>query len=77
MTGHDRYTAKVGWMTTVLNVVLNGILIPMWGIEGAAVATSISLLGGASMSLIAVRRKLGIDATLMGLPAKLPTPPSD
>lgn len=75
MTGHDRYTAKVGWLTTVLNVVLNAILIPMWGIEGAAVATSVSLFVGASMSLVAVRRKLGIDATLMGLPAKLPTKP--
>ncbi|MEO1392767.1 MAG: polysaccharide biosynthesis C-terminal domain-containing protein [Cyanobacteria bacterium J06634_5] len=70
MTGHERFTATLGWITTTLNIVLNLILIPRWGVEGAALATSISLLVGAFSSLIAVRQKLGIDATLMGLPAK-------
>ncbi|MEM9087189.1 MAG: flippase [Cyanobacteria bacterium P01_F01_bin.53] len=70
MTGHDGYTAKVGWGTTMLNVVLNAALIPAWGVEGAAVATSTSLVVGAVLCLVAVRKRLGIDATLMGFPAK-------
>jgi O-antigen/teichoic acid export membrane protein len=72
MTGHERYTAMVGWITTVLNIVLNAVLIPLWGIEGAALATSISIVLGGFMSLIAVRQKLGLDATLMGLSANFP-----
>jgi len=70
MTGHERYTATVGWIVTVLNVILNAICIPIWGVEGAALATTASAILGGFMSLVAVRRRLGIDATLMGLPAK-------
>ena len=70
MTGHERYTATVGWVVTVLNVALNAICIPLWGVEGAALATTTSAVLGGFMSLVAVRRRLGIDATLMGLPAK-------
>lgn len=70
MTGHERYTANVGWVVTVLNVVLNAICIPFWGVEGAALATTTSAMLGGFMSLVAVRKRLGIDATLMGLPAK-------
>lgn len=72
MTGHERFTAKVGWITTVLNIVLNAICIPIWGVEGAALATSSSIVLGGFLSLYAVRQKLGIDATLMGLTAKTP-----
>jgi O-antigen/teichoic acid export membrane protein len=70
MTGHERFTATLGWVTTILNIVLNAIFIPIWGVNGAAIATSISILLGGFVSLFAVRQKLGIDATLMGLPAK-------
>jgi O-antigen/teichoic acid export membrane protein len=73
MTGHERFTAILGWVTTVLNIVLNAIFIPLWGVEGAAIATSISVMIGGFVSLVAVRRKLGIDASLMGLPAKSAT----
>ncbi|MEL6815977.1 MAG: flippase [Cyanobacteria bacterium J06598_3] len=68
MTGHERFTALMSWFTTVLNVVLNAVLIPLWGVEGAALATSSSLVIGSFISLIAVRQKLGIDGSLMGLP---------
>ena len=70
MTGHEGYTAKVGWVITILNVALNAVCIPIWGVEGAAFATTASAVLGGFMSLIAVRKRLGIDATLMGLPAK-------
>ncbi|MEO1621164.1 MAG: flippase [Cyanobacteria bacterium J06632_3] len=66
MTGHERYAANVAWMMTLLNVILNAIFIPAWGVDGAALATSISLVSGGLASLMAVRGKLGIDMTLMG-----------
>ena len=70
MTGFERYAARIGWMTALLNIILNALFIPRWGVEGAALATSVSLVVRAFAKLIFVRRKLGIDVTLMGLPAK-------
>lgn len=67
MTGHERYAANVGWIITVLNVVLNAIFIPRWSVNGAALATSLSIILGGVISLIAVRQKLGIDATIFGI----------
>ena len=67
MTGHERFTANVGWVTTVLNVILNAIFIPLWGVNGAALATSSSVVLGGLITLVAVRRKLGIDATIVGM----------
>lgn len=44
VAGHERYTASAVGVGALLNVVLNAILIPEWGMSGAAVATSISLI---------------------------------
>jgi O-antigen/teichoic acid export membrane protein len=44
MTDNERHTARVLWQTALLNVVLNGLLIPFCGMVGAAVASGISLL---------------------------------
>ncbi|MEL7353461.1 MAG: oligosaccharide flippase family protein [Cyanobacteria bacterium P01_A01_bin.116] len=73
MTGFERYTAIVGWLAIGLNVVLNAILIPRWGVEGAALATSLGTTLGAFVCLVAVRQKLGVDATILGLALKPPT----
>lgn len=43
MTGHPSYGMYVSFFTTGINVALNAFLIPLWGIEGAAVATMVSL----------------------------------
>lgn len=43
MTGHPSYGMYVSFFTTGLNVALNAVLIPLWGIEGAAIATMLSL----------------------------------
>ena len=67
MTGHERFTANVGWTTTILNVILNAVFIPLWGVNGAAMATSSSIVLGGLITLVAVRRKLGIDATIFGI----------
>ena len=44
MTGHDRDTALGVSVSAVVNVVLNAVLIPPYGINGAAIATAISMV---------------------------------
>ncbi|MEM8675486.1 MAG: polysaccharide biosynthesis C-terminal domain-containing protein [Cyanobacteria bacterium P01_G01_bin.67] len=43
MTGHHRQSAFVLGCTAVLNLLLNAILIPMFGIMGAAIATATTM----------------------------------
>lgn len=42
MTGHQRENAFVIGVGLILNILLNAILIPFWGIFGAAIATTVS-----------------------------------
>ena len=44
MTGHVRDSAIGMTMGDVVNLILNALLFPRWEIEGAAVATGISLV---------------------------------
>jgi len=44
MTGHEKDTAKGMVLAALLNVLLNGLFIPSWGILGAALATSSTLV---------------------------------
>ena len=66
MTGHERYTLISRGGSTVLNVVLNALLIPRWGIEGAAIATASSAILLNLENTIWVRKKLGIHCTAFG-----------
>jgi len=60
MTGHQNYTAIATGISAILNIILNAILIPQWGIDGAAIATSISILVINIIKVIMMRRILGI-----------------
>lgn len=44
MTGHERDSMKGMMVAALANVVMNIILIPLWGMDGAAVATSMTLV---------------------------------
>ncbi|MGL6339443.1 MAG: polysaccharide biosynthesis C-terminal domain-containing protein, partial [Waterburya sp.] len=66
MTGHERYTLISSGGSTILNVVLNALLIPRWGIEGAAIATASSTILLNVENTIWVRKKLGIHCTAFG-----------
>lgn len=44
MTGYERVMAKVVGISVMINITLNFILIPQFGINGAAIATAISLV---------------------------------
>jgi O-antigen/teichoic acid export membrane protein len=60
MTGNQNALAQTLTASTLLNIVLNVLLIPHWGIAGAAIATSASL-SAACLSMAAVAyRRLGI-----------------
>jgi len=62
MTGHERLIARIVALSTLVNIALNAILIPTYGIEGAAVATGVSFLVWKITAMFMVRRKIGIAA---------------
>ncbi len=66
MTGHEKDTAVGIGISTVLNVGLNTLLIPGWGIKGAAMATSSSMILWNFLLAVRVYKRLGIDPTALG-----------
>ncbi len=73
MTGHERLHRNVVFGAAALNVALNAWLIPVAGIAGAAVATSLALTAKNVLYVIIVHRSLGIrlvgtSATTTGAP---------
>jgi O-antigen/teichoic acid export membrane protein len=65
MTGHQDTTAKVYAATAIANGVLNFVLVPRYGITGAAAATAISTGTISSLLFLFVRRKLGISTSIL------------
>jgi O-antigen/teichoic acid export membrane protein len=52
--------------TAVLSVVLNAVLIPKWGIEGAAIATTTSMIVRNLSLALWIYWKMGIHSTALG-----------
>jgi O-antigen/teichoic acid export membrane protein len=72
MTGHASRTARGMAITTVLVVFLNFLMIPLFGIAGAAAATSIAIVFWNVLLWLEVRRVLDVDsAAIPGLPSRL------
>lgn len=67
MSGHERATLRGLIIATVINIVLNTILIPEYGAKGAAIATLASTVVWNVLLGLAVRRHLGIASTPLGL----------
>jgi O-antigen/teichoic acid export membrane protein len=65
MTGKERYTAITGTISAGVNIILNYLLISRWGVSGAAMATSISVVVMNLINIILVRQKLGIASTAL------------
>jgi O-antigen/teichoic acid export membrane protein len=63
MTGHERDAALGVGVAAVVNVALNGLFIPFWGISGAAAATGISLVTWNLLLVWRVSRSIGIHTT--------------
>ncbi len=66
MTGHQKQAAIGVAISAVLNIILNALLIPVWGIEGAAIATGVSMITWNAIFVVWVYRKLGIHTTALG-----------
>lgn len=66
MTGHERDSAIGMAVGATINVVLNAVLIPLWDIEGAALATGLSLAAWNVVLVRLVRKRIGLSSTVMG-----------
>ncbi|MGF1479258.1 MAG: flippase [Cyanophyceae cyanobacterium] len=66
MTGHERDTAVGIGASAVLNIILNAVLIPRFGLEGAACATAISTIAWNILLFSFVKKRLGINTTVIG-----------
>lgn len=60
MTGNERLLRNVLAVSAILNLILNVILVPIYGIVGAAVSTAISLITMSLLCVVFVRKKLTI-----------------
>jgi len=67
MTGHEQDALKCMVVGVLLNVVLNLLLIPMWDIAGAALATGTSLVLWNVLLVLQTWRHLGLNATALSL----------
>jgi O-antigen/teichoic acid export membrane protein len=70
MTGHHRDTMRVYALAAVANVGLNFLLIPAYGILGAAIATYTAMLSGNFCLYLLVRKRLGVNAFVFPLRRK-------
>ncbi len=64
MQGEQRLCALVMMGAAVLNIVLNLMLVPSYGITGAATATAISLMTAALLNASVAKHKLGLDVAI-------------
>ncbi len=61
VTGHQDWVAAAMGFGAILDIVLNVLLIPAYGITGAAAATSISTAASVVWMYVLARHRLGID----------------
>lgn len=66
MTGFERAAAHGIAYSAVLNIVGNLVMIPLWGVNGAAIATSFSLVAGNLYMAWVMYQRTGIDVTVLG-----------
>lgn len=64
MLGKQSLCAAVQVTMAVTSVVLNFVLVPQYGLIGAATATSVALMSGALLNNIVVSRTLGIEVAV-------------
>jgi len=66
MTGHEHDSAEGVAIAAAVNVVLNTVFIPMWGLNGAAGATAISMVTWNTILSVRVHQRLGMYPTVFG-----------
>lgn len=65
MTGFEKLAFYSGLAGTIINITLNLVLIPRYGINGAAAATAVSLFAWNGLQTFFVFRKLKINPTVV------------
>lgn len=71
MTGHEKQVAQGVAFAAVLNIVLNVLLIPLLGIEGAAIATAVTFFTWNVLLWRAVIKYVGVDTLAMPITRRL------
>jgi O-antigen/teichoic acid export membrane protein len=64
MTGYERHAASGVAVGLLTNLVLGAVLIPPMGVDGAAVATAVSVIVWNGLLALLVYRRLDIDSTV-------------
>lgn len=59
MTGKEKVAQRIMVVTSILNIVLNLWLIPEYGFQGAAIATSLSMMLWNILAVIYIKREYG------------------
>lgn len=67
MTGRQKAAAVAVTVAAAVNAMLNVVLIPRYGVTGAATATAISYVFTNVLMLVLVIRGLGVNPTVLGL----------
>lgn len=65
-TGHEKATLQGVAISAIINIILNSLFIPIWGIEGAAIATITSLLIWNLLLSYKVLKHTGLHASALG-----------
>jgi O-antigen/teichoic acid export membrane protein len=72
MSGNEKRLMKVQAVMACLMVILSALLVPLWGIVGAAVAAAVTNIGMNTWNLLEVRKALGISPYNRGYLRLLP-----
>jgi O-antigen/teichoic acid export membrane protein len=64
MTEHENAAARVLVASVVANVILNGLLIPLYGMMGAAIATALTTAVPVAAMSFLVRKRIGLNSTI-------------
>jgi O-antigen/teichoic acid export membrane protein len=67
LTGHERTALKIIVVSVIINLIANYILIPLYGLTGAAIATAISVAIRNITLVIVVYKKLNINSTIFNI----------
>jgi len=70
LTGHQGLSARVHGLSALINVVLNAVLVPLWGLIGAALATTATMVLWNVWLYILVRKLLGVDPVAFSIIGK-------
>lgn len=67
MCGQEKQTLIVMTISAGVNILMNALMIPLFGMIGAAIATGLSYIIWKSLLWWVVRRSLGMDGSVLGL----------